>query len=52
MMKMGNRGKAAGETRTILRTIVRDYLHHFQSPFTCSKLTIEALEQGVKYVQG
>ena len=25
---------------------------HFPSPFTYSKLTIEILEQGVKYIQG
>ena len=27
------------------------YKYITQSVFTCSKLTIEALEQGVKYVQ-
>ena len=26
-------------------------LKHTQSAFTCSKLTVEALEQGVKHVQ-
>ena len=25
--------------------------HHFQPAITCSKLTIETLEQGVKYAQ-
>ena len=25
--------------------------HYIQPPFTCSKLKIETLEQGVKYVQ-
>ena len=29
----------------------RSDFDHSQSAFTCSKLTIETLEQGVKYVQ-
>ena len=35
----------------ILPTILRTYLLNAQSAFTCSKLTIETLEQGMKYVQ-
>ena len=31
-----------------LPAIIRN---HSQSEFTCSKLTVETLEQGVKYVQ-
>ena len=30
---------------------IRKYEKHSQPAFTCSKLTIETLEQGVKYVQ-
>ena len=30
---------------------MRDRLHETQSAFTYSKLTVEAVEQGVKYVQ-
>ena len=32
---------------------IEDFLEYspFQPAFTCSKLTIETLEQGVKYVQ-
>ena len=30
---------------------VKTFFHTFQWAFTCSKLTIETLEQGVKYVQ-
>ena len=29
---------------------LRDYSKHTQQAITCSKLTIETLEQGVKYV--
>ena len=31
--------------------ITKSKLHRTQSAFTCSKLTIETLEQGVKHVQ-
>ena len=30
---------------------MRDCLHETQSAFTYSKVTVEAVEQGVKYVQ-
>ena len=35
----------------LMITIYVWLLKHNQSAFTCSKLTVEALEQGVKHVQ-
>ena len=35
----------------VTNMILQKYLAPSQPAFTCSKLTIETLEQGVKYVQ-
>ena len=44
---------ALKSTETISKAMqcLPNHLGHFQPAFTCSKLTIETLEQGVKYVQ-
>ena len=38
-------------TTTSENRTAKDLVYHSQPTFTCSKLTIETLEQGVKYVQ-
>ena len=37
--------------QTLTQVFVYTFLASSQPAFTCSKLTIETLEQGVKYVQ-
>ena len=40
------------EFSVFLKCIMRRVLPNTQLAFNCSKLTIETLEKGVKYVQG
>ena len=37
--------------KQLFKKIVISSFHHSQSAMICSKLTIETLEQGVKYVE-
>ena len=43
--------KMVKHTLNILQQMLKDFQREFQAAITCSKLTTEALEQGVKYVQ-